>query len=118
MLTFQQLRDTNLSRCERFHPLDEWRPSQWSNAMAGESGEVCNLTKKMDRVWPSNQFKVAMNKTEDQNMLDLTLKVALEIGDVLLYADLLAARLGLSLEQCVREAFNNKSIQLDMPERL
>ncbi len=118
MLTFQQLRDTNSSRCERFHPLDEWRPSQWSNAMAGESGEVCNLTKKMDRIWPSNQFKVAMNKTEDARMEDLTAKVELEIGDVLLYADLLAARLGLTLEECVRKAFNGKSAELGMPERL
>jgi hypothetical protein len=86
--------------------------------MAGETGETCNLTKKMDRIWPANQFKVAMNKTEDQRMEELVAKAGLEIGDVILYADLLASRLGLRLEDCVRQSFNNKSVQLEMPERL
>jgi len=80
--------------------------------MAGETGETCNLTKKMDRIWPSNQFKVSMNKTEDQRMEELVAKAALEIGDVILYADLLASRLGLKLEDCVRQSFNNKSDEL------
>jgi len=117
-MTFDRLRRTNAERCEQFHPLDSWLPSQWSNAMAGECGETCNLTKKMDRVWPSNQFKVAMNKTEDQRMEDLIAHCGREIGDVILYADLLCSRLGLKLEDCVRESFNQKSDELSIDVHL
>jgi hypothetical protein len=117
-MTFDFLRAKNLERCERFQPLDAWLPSQWSNAMAGECGETCNLTKKMDRMWPANQFKVNMNKTEDQRMEDLVAKAGLEIGDVIIYADLLASRLGLKLEDCVRQSFNDKSDVLKIDVRL
>lgn len=129
-MTFERLRYKNRERCEQFHPLESWTPSQWANAMGGEVGEVSaevlaivaalaaksgavgNLGKKMDRIWPANQFKVAMNRPEESRMADLTEKAGRELGDVIIYADLLATRLGLRLEDCVRESFNVKSSDL------
>jgi NTP pyrophosphatase (non-canonical NTP hydrolase) len=87
------LRIKNVERCEQvFHKLNYWQPWEWSNAMAGEVGEVCNLTKKMLR-----------------NEVINTEEIAKEIADVIIYADLLAARLGIDLEEAIIEKFNEVS---------
>lgn len=113
MLDFETFRMTNRARCEAYaQPLEGWLPSQWSNAMAGEVGEACNITKKMDRMWPGNQFKQAWNKPEDSRINELNEKLLREIGDVVIYADLLASRIGTTLEECVRTAFNEKSEEI------
>lgn len=109
-LSFNQLRLANIARCEKeFHPLDAWRPSQWSNAMAGESGEVCNLTKKMDRILDSIYKNT---KPEDRTIELLTAQLADEIADVVIYADLLAARVGLNLGDIILTKFNAKSDEI------
>jgi len=131
MLTFDELRDTNKARCEAaFHQVEAWKPWEWSNAMAGEVGEACaegfalltalsarcgaacNITKKMNRIWPANQFKQNWNKPEDQRMAELEAKLADELADVVIYADLLATRIGRSLGDCVRDKFNAKSDEI------
>lgn len=113
MLSFNELRDTNRRRCEAaFHQVDAWKPWEWSNAMAGECGEACNITKKMNRIWPANQFKQNWNKPEEQRMALLADRLADEIADVVIYADLLATSLGLSLGDCVRRKFNEKSDEI------
>lgn len=112
-MTFDELRKANVTRCETaFHRIDEWRPSQWSNAMAGECGEACNLTKKMDRIWPACEFIKNWNKPEDQHIDELAKRLADEIADVVIYADLLAARIGRSLGDIVRDKFNEKSDEI------
>lgn len=117
-LKFEDLRIANLERCESStgfaHQLNTWLPSQWSNAMAGECGEVCNLTKKMDRLTDGTRG----NKEADSKMEVLGEKIILEIGDVIIYADLLARRLGLTLEECVQKSFNNKSDEIGSPVKL
>lgn len=136
-MTFDELREANRSRCEEsFHSVDEWKPWEWSNAMAGEVGEACaeglalltalaahsgaacNITKKMNRIWPANQFKQSWNKPEDQRMAELEKRLAKEIGDVIIYSDLLAARIGRTLAECVQPAFNDKSDEIGSPIKL
>ena len=47
MLTFAELRDANVTRCnESFHPVDAWSGTDWACALAGEVGEACNVVKK------------------------------------------------------------------------
>lgn len=118
-MTFDDLRVANVRRCETaFHSLHAWLPSQWSNAMAGECGEACNLTKKMDRMWPAGEFIRNWNKPEDQRIEDLEARLAGEIADVIIYADLLAARIGRSLGDIVRDKFNEKSDEIGSPVKL
>jgi hypothetical protein len=113
LLSFERFTKTNVARCEAHaQAITAWGPDQWSNAMAGETGEACNLTKKMSRIWPANQFKQSWNKPEDQRMDTLVQKLKREIGDVVIYADLLAVRVNLTLEDCVRTSFNEKSAEL------
>jgi len=92
-MKFEDLAKANLVRCEKsFHLLKEWSPSDWSNAMAGECGEVCNLTKKLLRGENIQPHEIGQ-----------------EIADTVIYADLLAQRIGMSLGDLVRKTFNQKS---------
>lgn len=89
-LTFERLREANVRRCESvFHKLEDWSPTDWATAMAGECGEACNLVKKMRR-------------GEYIALSDL----AAEIADLVIYADLLSARMGIDLGAAVISKFN------------
>ena len=91
--SFRMLRSANVARCEAaFHPLRSWSPTDWACAMAGECGEVCDQIKKLRR--------------GDQPSKDA---IASELADVIIYADLLAARLDIDLGEAVYEKFNEVS---------
>ena len=112
-LTFEELSETNKQRCEtHFHPISNWMPWEWSNAMAGETGEACNISKKMNRIWPANQYKQNWNKPEDQRMAELEERLAEEVADVVIYADLLMQRIGRSLGAEIIKKFNSKSVEI------
>lgn len=92
-LSFKRLHETNVKRCEfSYFPIDEWSPTDWACALAGEVGEACNLIKKMRR----------------GDNIDLN-AVAEELADVMIYLDLLSARLGIDLEQAIIDKFNKDS---------
>jgi hypothetical protein len=86
------------------------RPTEWwTNALAGEAGEACNIAKKMSRI----RYGAAhWNKSTDLDIRTLRDRLLREIGDVVIYADLLAQREGSTLEECVRLAFNEKSAEI------
>lgn len=136
-LSFEDLRQANQDRLKAAWPAeDPWGPWDWTNAMVGEVGEACceglalltalsakagataNLTKKMHRVWPAGQFQTEWNKTEDQRIDELTDRLAAELADVVIYADLLASKLGRSLESCIKDKFNTKSDEIGSTVKL
>lgn len=96
-LRFSQLKNASYRRAiEAFghaEGLADWSPAEWTNALAGEVGELCNLTKKLGR-------GDANIKMED---------IGKEIADVVIYADLIATRMGFKLEDLVRQKFNEVS---------
>jgi NTP pyrophosphatase (non-canonical NTP hydrolase) len=105
-LTFQRLRYANAERCEDvYHPLDAWSPTDWACALAGEVGEACNLVKKLRRLSaaPDDLF------WETSAGSALQRKLADELADVVVYADLLATRLRINLETAVIDKFNRTS---------
>lgn len=121
-LTFGAVRVANTDRCVRFGH-DAWRPSQWSNATAGEAGELAevvlalavtkytgrlaNTLKKLDRQMPG-----------DPDIATLREQAAKELADIVLYADLTAAELNIDLGEAVRAKFNEVSDRHGFPERL
>lgn len=114
-LTFHDVSRINRVRCERWHPAfpaDGWTGSDWSNAMAGEAGEACNLVKKLRRD-ELGMVQAAAGKRDD-----LLAKLATELGDTFLYLDLLAQFYGLDLAQCVTDTFNRVSVREGFPERI
>lgn len=115
-LDFDQLRETNAARCAHWHPGfphdEEWTLSDWSNAMAGEMGEAANVVKKIRRVETGNPGK------HDGARDDLVTKLGEELADVILYADLLAAKAGLDLGEEIRRKFDAVSEREGFPERM
>jgi len=92
-LTFENLANANHDRVTVFgHGIQDWSPTDWGCAMAGEAGEACNLVKKMRR----------------GDAVELS-AVGRELADTVIYADLLAQRLGISLAEFVRLKFNEVS---------
>ena len=96
-LTFRRLRKVNVLRCKTAFKrrLSDWSLAEWSNAMAGECGEACNITKKMLR--------------GDKNIKEYRNELAKEIADIIVYTDLLAAAADIDLEKAVIEKFNEVS---------
>lgn len=87
-------RQHNVERAKtRFHhdTSEVW----WTNAIAGEAGEACNLAKKISR----GDFKGAELKEARKAL-------AIELADVITYCDLLLAQLGHETDEILLEKFN------------
>ena len=105
-LRFAKLSETNKLRTEEcFFPIEAWSPTDWATAMAGECGEACNYIKKMRRM------DSTWNNTDELRKVMINC-IGKELADLIIYADLLAQRLGLNLDECVRDKFNEKSKEL------
>lgn len=102
---FATLRAANISRCfEVFHGLDTWTPTDWACAMGGECGEVLNEVKKLRRLDDADK---SLDTAEQRYWL--TVNIAHELADLIIYADLLAARLGIDLMEAIEYKFNEVS---------
>ena len=92
-LTFRRLREQNSARCvEKYHKLDAWSTLEWAGALCGEAGEFANIAKKR-------------KKGKDIPIKEL----GKELADIIMYCDLAAASLGISLEEYVIKKFNEVS---------
>lgn len=110
------LAQANADRChEVYHPIDAWSPTDWACAMAGECGEACNGIKKLRRKF---EHLSPNDPTLSQEALILLYNVGTEIAGMVIYADLLCQRLGISLEEAIREEFNRKSAETGSIVRL
>lgn len=94
MLTFKELSEKNIElNDEAFSEVTkDWVIADWSNALAGEVGEACNMIKKIRRGQD-------IDKTE----------LGHELADVMMYLDLLATKLDIDLEAMIVEKFNEVS---------
>ena len=112
-LTFHQLARANITRCYRWHDPAGWSPQMWGLAACGEAGEMANALKKLHR-----HDEGIQQNADSPDRAVLVQNVATEIGDTVVYLDLLAQRLGLRLEDCVRDTFNRISVRENFPDRL
>jgi NTP pyrophosphatase (non-canonical NTP hydrolase) len=105
-LTFEELRDANVSRVSSFGHggLDEWDVPRWFMAMTGEVGELGNLLKKVER--------------GDFPLDQVIEEVAHELADIQIYLDLLSARLYVDLAEATITKFNASSVKINSPVRL
>jgi len=89
-LTFNNLQRKNYARSTYdIKVSNNWTPLEWGGALAGETGELCNMLKKLRRG----------EKVDKKD-------IAYELADVIVYADLLASKLYINLEEAVIEKFN------------
>lgn len=107
-LTFRELRAANIARQSADTGGEaKWALDQWTNALAGETGELCNLAKKVGRGLPNDP-------SEDDAREDL----AFELADIVTYCDIIAHKLGVDLGEYVRQKFNIVSERRDSDVRL
>lgn len=104
-LSFSSLRQSNVLRCVSvFHAIEDWSATDWACAMAGECGEACNQIKKLRRLDDADS-----SQDNPVRRSELVANVASELADLVIYADLLAARLNIELGQAVADKFNEVS---------
>lgn len=115
-LTFEQFSEVNAARCDAWHHGWRdgvgWSGADWSNAMAGEAGEACNIVKKLRRA------EVGLANIADLKPDQLVGDLADELADVVAYLDLLATFYSIDLGRAVAEKFNRISEREGRPERL
>lgn len=90
--------------------MNDWSPVDWTNALAGEAGEACNESKKLKRQDTRRDSSVSVEER--------TRRLAEELADVVIYADLAAARLGVDLGEAIRTKFNKTSAEQASPHVL
>lgn len=120
-LTFRALSAANVSRAKRWHggDVEPWTGADWSNAMNGEAGEAANVVKKLRRIETRiTQGSYHGDETTSTVREELVAKLADEIADTIIYADLLADHYGINVARAVRDKFNRVSAAQEFPERI
>jgi len=91
----KQLKEANKKR--QGHYPSGWDLPRWGNAVAGETGELCNIIKKIDR----GDF--TLKEANEKEIL------ADEAADIICYLDLLCQEAGIDLGTAVVNKFNKVS---------
>lgn len=114
-ITYEEFSQKNLQRVTLWHPTfgtdapNAWTGADWSNAMAGECGEACNVVKKIRRQ------ETGIRGTKDPDYNELIAMLGLELADTVTYADLLAQHYGLDLGTQMIVKFNYISEREGLP---
>ena len=101
------LRSRNVLRCQTdfHHDIESWSVLEWAGAMSGEAGEATNFAKKITR----GDFDVDAQLTRKGVTQSAAKHLADEVADTVIYADLLCARVGVSLAEAIVRKFNATS---------
>jgi NTP pyrophosphatase (non-canonical NTP hydrolase) len=107
MTTFTELRCANLVRQREWQKGQPVSLSYRGNEMAGETGEACNVLKKLER---ERMGIVGSRATVDQ--------LAQELADVIICVDLIASEFDINLAAAVRDKFNATSERYGLATRM
>jgi len=114
--TFREFSSINRERAAMWHQGGEpWSLADWSNALAGEVGELANFVKKIRRLETGTGGRIS-----EQDRTVLTVSALKEVADVYLYLDLVAEQLDpqLTMDQIISVKFNITSSTFGFPHRL
>lgn len=110
--TIRAIQELNAARSARWMAGSPgWTTLEIAGELAGEVGELANICKKLRR----SEMGVPGNKVSDDELRE---QARGEIADVFIVLMLTASKLGIDLEDAVRETFNRKSEQMGFPERI
>ena len=87
--------------------VDEWSLNEWAVAIAEETGELCGAVKRLNRFKAG--YKIKRRKSRIESEAEGVANIKEEIGGIMTYLDLMAQTLGLTLEECIRDTFNEVS---------
>lgn len=98
-MIYKQLREANVARQKEWDNPDSPVTLSFRGVeLAGETGEACNIIKKLER----ERFNIRGSRTTK-------LELAEELADVVICVDLIAMDCGLDLEAAIRDKFNRTS---------
>jgi len=106
-LSLNLLQEKNAERQKHWCPNEQPDLSFRGNELAGETGEACNIIKKLERErhgWRGSRSTVDA--------------LASEIADVVICASLVANAAGFNLSKAVQNKFNETSEKQGLPTRL
>jgi NTP pyrophosphatase (non-canonical NTP hydrolase) len=106
-LSFTRLRHSNIERQHEWDSDDQITLSYRGNELAGETGEACNIIKKLER----ERLGIKGSRATREELAE-------ELADIIICADLIAMHEDIDLEQAVREKFNATSKKVGLNTRL
>lgn len=109
----KQLKLMNALRCPAAfnHGIDDKPLLFWATAVGGETGELLNFIKKLERGdYDTDKHSPSYIKFE-QNVSD-------EVADIVIYLDMLMQKLGLDLGSAIIQKFNRTSNEKNVPFKL
>jgi NTP pyrophosphatase (non-canonical NTP hydrolase) len=104
---YRTLRDANAARQREWDKGDQITLSYRGNELAGETGEACNVIKKLER-----------ERMGIRGSRDTVEHLAEELADVVICADLIAMAAGIDLDAAVAAKFNATSKKVGLRTRL
>lgn len=106
-MSMQQLRTANKLRQAEWDPSDKITIEFRGNELAGETGEACNVIKKVARE--------RMGLRGSRATLE---ELASELADVIICVDLIAMQVGIDMEKAVANKFNATSEKYGLSTRM
>jgi NTP pyrophosphatase (non-canonical NTP hydrolase) len=103
-LNLETLRLKNIERQKIWCPDIKPDLSFRGNELAGETGEACNVIKKLER-----------ERHGWRGTRDTKEHLGEELADVVICANLIAIEAGIDLSEAVKEKFNSTSKKYDLP---
>jgi len=106
-LSFSKLRYSNVERQHEWDSDNQISLSYRGNELAGETGEACNIIKKLER----ERLGIKGSRANKEQLAE-------ELADIIICTDLIAMHEGIDLEKAVRNKFNATSKKVGLKTRL
>lgn len=101
----KKLKKANRNRASRYghEDFERWNLPEWACAVAGETGELCNIIKKIHR------GDYTLEQANERNL------IGDEAADIVIYLDILCQRAGIDLSESIINKFNKGSEIINCP---
>jgi len=106
------IKQATIIRGNAVGPLEHWTPGEWLQEFAGESGELSDAYKKM------NRLRVGYNDNRDLTQEDVMQKIAEEVGDCYISLQMFCTAMGIDIMAAAAMKFNITSEKMGQPHRL
>lgn len=104
---YSSLRQANEARQKEWDTSNQITLAYRGNELAGETGEACNVIKKLER----ERMGIRGSRANHSQLAE-------ELADVVICADLVAMAAGINLDDAVRHKFNLTSEKVGLNTRI